>query len=86
MTASTPCPAPVKILRCWIRDAGTSGLRTIANFAIGLQKDNAVQAALTSRWSNAQCEGHITRLKLLKRQMYGRASLDLLRRRLLLAA
>ncbi|RYZ43270.1 MAG: transposase [Myxococcaceae bacterium] len=37
-------------------------------------------------WSNAQSEGQITKFKLLKRQMHGRASFDLLRRRVLLAA
>jgi transposase len=46
----------------------------------------AVRAALTTPWSNGQTEGQITKLKLLKRQMYGRANFDLLRRRVLLAA
>ena len=46
----------------------------------------AVRAALTTPWSNGQTEGQVTRLKLLKRQMYGRAGFDLLRRRTLLAA
>jgi transposase len=45
-----------------------------------------MRAALTSPWSSGQSEGQITRLKLLKRQTYGRASFDLLRRRTLLAA
>ena len=43
-------------------------------------------AALTLPWSSGQTEGHITKLKLIKRQMYGRANFDLLRRRVLLAA
>lgn len=85
ITAKQPCHAPVRTFRCWLQEASASGLRSMATFATGLRKDAAVQAALTTRWSNAQCEGHITRLKLLKRQMYGRADLDLLRRRLLLA-
>jgi transposase len=46
----------------------------------------AVRCALTTPWSNAQSEGQITKLKLLKRQMYGLASFELLRRRVLLAA
>jgi transposase len=46
----------------------------------------AVQAALTEPWSTGQVEGQITRLKYLKRQMYGRAHLDLLRLRVLHAA
>lgn len=44
-----------------------------------------MRAALESRWSNGQTEGQINRLKLVKRQMYGRAKLDLLRKRFLLA-
>jgi transposase len=58
----------------------------MVTFATGLQKNAAMSAALTIRWSNAACEGHITRLKLLKQQMYGRTGLDLLRQRLLLNA
>jgi transposase len=46
----------------------------------------AVRAALTTPWSNAQEEGQITKLKLIKRLMYGRAGFELLRRRVLLAA
>lgn len=59
----------------------------IATFAAGLKQDgSAVRAALTRSWSSGQSEGQITKLKLLKRQTYGRASFDLLRRRILLAA
>jgi transposase len=50
------------------------------------QDGAAVRAVLTTSWSNAQVEGQITKVKLLKRQMYGRANFDLLRRRVLLAA
>jgi len=46
----------------------------------------AVKAALTEPWSNGQTEGQITKLKLVKRQMYGRAGLDLLRARLVVPA
>ena len=57
------------------------------NFAVSLGQDrDAVRAALTLPWSSGQAEGQITRLNLLKRAMYGRANLDLLRRRFLLAA
>jgi transposase len=45
-----------------------------------------VHAALELPYSNGPTEGHVTRLKLLKRQMYGRAKLDLLRQRVLHAA
>ncbi|BDA83971.1 hypothetical protein Sa4125_15130 [Aureimonas sp. SA4125] len=43
----------------------------------------AVRAAVTEPWSNGQTEGHVNRLKLVKRQMYGRAKLDLLEARLI---
>lgn len=71
----------------WLDDARRSGIRALTTFAAGLTQDRAaVTAALTTPWSNAQTEGHVTKLKLLKRQMYGRASFELLRRRVLLAA
>jgi transposase len=71
----------------WLDEALTCGIRTVETFAQGLAKDGmAVRAALTTPWSNGQTEGQVTKLKLLKRQMYGRASFDLLRRRVLLAA
>ncbi len=71
----------------WLTDAQACGVRPIETFAEGLKQDGtAVRAALTTPWSNGQAEGQITRLKLLKRTMYGRASFDLLRRRVLLAA
>jgi transposase len=60
--------------------------RELRGFADGLKQDEAtVQAALSSGWSNGQVEGQINRLKLLKRQMYGRAGFDLLRQRVLQA-
>ena len=45
-----------------------------------------MRAALTTPWSNGQTEGQVTKLKLIKRSIYGRAGFDLLRRRVLLAA
>ncbi|MCE9669550.1 ISL3 family transposase [Myxococcus stipitatus] len=69
----------------WLGKARGCGVRAVETFAEGLEQDgDAVRAALTSPWSNAQAEGQITKLELLKRQMYGRASFDLLRRRVLL--
>ncbi len=54
------------------------------SFVIGLRRDqNAVAAGLTRRWSSGPVEGHVNRLKMLKRQMFGRANLDLLRGRVL---
>lgn len=74
-------------LTAWIADARSSGIQAVETFAAGLKQDGAaVRAALTQPWSSGQAEGQITRLKLLKRSMYGRASFDLLRRRVLLAA
>ena len=62
-------------------------MRAVESFATSLDQDGAaVQAALTLPWSSGQAEGQINRLKLLKRAMYGRASLDLPRRRFILAA
>ena len=56
----------------------------VGSFAGGVAKDlNAVRNAIISPWSNGQTEGQITRLKLIKRQMYGRAKLDLLQARLI---
>ena len=53
-------------------------------FADGLERDlEAVQAAVGTRYSNGIVEGHVNRLKMIKRQMYGRASLALLRIRVL---
>ena len=58
--------------------------RPIASFAKGIAADQAaVLAALMEPWSNGQTEGQINRLKLIKRQMYGRAHLDLLRARVI---
>lgn len=65
----------------WISDAAPS---LIASFASGIRKDRqAVAAAISLPWSNGQTEGQITKLKLVKRQMYGRAKLDLLEARLI---
>ena len=67
----------------WLAEALASDLRS---FAEGLRQDlAAVWAALATSWSNGQTEGQITRLKLIKRSMYGRAKLDLLRIRVMAA-
>ncbi len=68
----------------WIVKAFDSGVKELRSFANGLQKDfSAVREATVSEWSNGQTEGQVNRLKLLKRQMYGRAKFDLLRARVL---
>ena len=61
-----------------------SGLTAFQRFASGLRDDyEAVKAGLTLPWSPGPVEGHINRLKMLKRQMFGRANIDLLRLRVL---
>jgi transposase len=65
----------------WIERAKTT---LVASFANGVTKDiAAVTAAITSGWSNGQTEGQICKLKLVKRQMYGRGKLDLLQARVI---
>lgn len=65
----------------WLETAKNS---LVGSFACGVEKDlDAVCNAIVSPWSNGQTEGQITRLKLIKRQMYGRAKLDLLQARLI---
>lgn len=71
----------------WLKDCKASGTAMLESFAVRIEQDyNAVRAALETEWSNGQTEGQINRLKLLKRQMYGRANFDLLRQRVLYAA
>lgn len=68
----------------WLADVQAGASPRLRTFAKGLlQDESAVRAALALRWSNGPTEGQINRLKLIKRQMYGRASLDLLRQRFL---
>jgi len=71
-------------LNDWLNEAAQSQIAELRNFAKSLRQDYAaVQAALSSEWSNGQTEGQVNRLKLVKRQMYGRAKFDLLRARVL---
>ena len=66
----------------WLQRAAASTLEALQRFASGLRDDyEAVKAGVTLPWSNGPVEGHINRLKMLKRQMFGRARLDLLSRR-----
>jgi transposase len=71
-------------LDAWVAQAKASEIPELAGFGEGIRRDEAaVRAACSSPWSQGQVEGQVNRLKLLKRQMYGRAKLDLLRRRML---
>ena len=66
----------------WLKRATTSAVDAVRRFATGLTEDYAaVKAGVTLPWSTSPVEGHINRLKMLKRQMFGRAHLDLLSRR-----
>ena len=70
----------------WLKRATSSTLEAMQRFATGLRDDyEAVKAGVTLPWSTSSVEGHINRLKMLKRQMFGRARLDLLSRRFLRA-
>jgi transposase len=74
-------------LRGWIIEAQRSEIAEFVSFANGITSDlQAVRAALEYEWSNGQVEGQVHRLKLVKRQMFGRGKPDLLRARVLYAA
>jgi transposase len=68
----------------WLERVANSNITALKNFASGLKQDyDAVKAAVSLEWSNGQVEGQVNRLKMIKRQMYGRASFELLRKRVL---
>ncbi len=70
----------------WLDGAEACGAPAMGRFAAGLRKDlNAVRAGLTETWSNGSVEGFVNKLKLVKRQGYGRAGFGLLRARMLAA-
>jgi transposase len=74
----------IKTLHAWMKKADASGLHRMQRFVRRLKQDqSAVEAAVEQSWSNGPVEGHINRLKTLKRQMYGRAGFELLRARVL---
>jgi transposase len=73
-------------LDSWLDKAKNSSVSLLRRFALSLESDyDAVKAGVTLSTSNGPVEGHINRLKMLKRQMFGRAGLDLLTRRFVLA-
>ena len=70
----------------WIQHAEDDSLAALASFARNLRRDyQAIRNGMTMRHSSGPVEGNINRIKTIKRQMYGRANLDLLRKRILLA-
>lgn len=71
----------------WMAEAEDCGIAEMKGFVVKLHQDlDAVLAGLTLPWSQGQTEGQVTKLKLLRRQMYGRGNFDLVRKRLLRAA
>lgn len=75
------------VLDRWLAEAKGSGIAELQSLAAGLLRDfDAVRAALILPYSNGQTEGQVNKLKSLKRQMYGRANFEVLRKRVLRAA
>ena len=73
--------------RAWLKEVRMCGVPRLVSFAAGLRRDEAaVIAGLTLPWSSGAVEGQNTRIKLIKRMMYGRGSFALLRKRVLLAS
>ncbi|MEV0422626.1 transposase [Streptosporangium canum] len=71
----------------WISEVRASDLPGISSFAHGLEQDlDAVVQGLTSPWNSGPVEGRVNHIKTIKRQMFGRAGLPLLRKRVLLTA
>ncbi|WP_240509363.1 ISL3 family transposase [Streptomyces agglomeratus] len=78
--------APRQDLDKWLSDAERTGLKPLRSLARGLRQDlEAVTAGLTLEWSSGKVEGNVNRVKRIKRDGYGRAGFDLLRRQILLA-
>lgn len=73
-------------LNAWITEVNHSVIGELKSFATGLLSDlQSIENAINLHWSNGPVEGNVNKLKTIKRQMYGRASFDLLRKRLVLA-
>jgi transposase len=73
-------------LDAWVADVHATGPPELRGFSRNLRNDwDAVHAGLTERWSSGCVEGNVNKLKVAKRQMFGRARFDLLRKRVLLA-
>lgn len=74
-------------LPAWMDRVLADDLPALHSLVNGIKRDlDAVTAGLSTPWGSGQVEGHVTRAKLLKRMGFGRANLDLLRRRILLRA
>ncbi|MFD9124066.1 transposase [Kitasatospora sp. NPDC059571] len=76
-----------ELLPDWLDAVRQDDLPSLHNLAAGIDRDrDAVIAGFTLPWSSGVVEGHVNRIKMLKRQMYGRAGFELLRKRVLLAS
>ncbi|WP_157449095.1 transposase [Deinococcus peraridilitoris] len=76
-----------ELLGSWRDEVEQSGLKSLQAFVDGLRYEwSALVAACSTSWSNGPTEGVANRLKLVKRQMFGRGSFELLRKKVLLAA
>ena len=76
----------VNALNAWFTAVKLSGLPDLISFVVGLERERApLEAAISEVWSNGRAEGHVNRLKLIKRQAYGQAGFELLRKRVLAA-
>ncbi|WP_232807292.1 transposase [Geodermatophilus chilensis] len=70
----------------WMNAVDADDLPQLHSFTAGLRRDlDAVTAGLTLDYNSGPVEGNVNRIKMIKRQMYGRANLDLLRKRVLVA-
>ncbi|KOU14096.1 hypothetical protein ADK52_37105 [Streptomyces sp. WM6372] len=77
----------IRVVGPWFVSARAEELPGLHSFATGLEKDwDAVVQGLTSQWSSGPVEGRVNHIKMVKRQMFGRAKLPLLRKRVLLTA
>jgi transposase len=84
--ATIMCSRRGQDLEAWMAAIDADDEPALRSFVVGLRRDlDAVTAGLTLPWSSGAVEGHVNRLKMLKRHMFGRAKPDLLRKRVLLA-
>jgi len=78
------CRGKVTTLHRWLEEAKRTRIHSLERFVRTVKQDlAAVESAVPKKWSNGPVEGQINRLKALKRQMYGRAGVELLRARVL---
>lgn len=76
----------IEELNDWLESAKSSEIEGLASLGAGLENEReSVEGALRLKWSNGQVEGQVNWIKTTKRQMFGRAKFDLLRRKILLA-